>query len=230
MEVPFISSDSVKWVELSVSSSSNNNISRDDVAPPTEDCASCYVLENPSQYLIWRIHKNLPTSLELLHISSSQQFTILGLRVNFPFPLSPFAFICSNNNTNIHVLHVLTVSGIAFRLKFSSNFSVYESTPLFPNQDILEFNLVNYGTVPITRVAATAGCLVVGRNDGSVSCFQLGILHPASPGITVYSPILLLLFTFRLFILLMFLCWPLGFQQELRDDTGIGRLWGLMSR
>lgn len=202
MEVPFISSNSVKWIEVSVSSSSNNNNSSDNVAPLTEDCASCYVLENPSQYLIWRIHKNLPTSLELLHISSSHQFTILGLRVNFPFPLSPFAFICSNNNTNIHVLHVLTVSGIAFRLKFSSNFSVYESTLLFPNQDILEFNLVNYGTVPITRVAATAGCLVVGRNDGSVACFQLGILHPASP----------------------------GFQQELRDDTGIGRLWGLMSR
>ncbi|KAH9684263.1 nuclear pore complex protein NUP160 [Citrus sinensis] len=202
MEVPFISSDSVKWIEVSVSSSNNNNISSDNVAPLTEDCASCSVLENPSQYLIWRIHKNLPTSLELLHVSSSHQFTILGLRINFPFPLSPFAFICSSNNTNIHVLHVLTVSGIAFRLKFSSNFSVYESTPLFPNQDILEFNLVNYGIVPITRVAATAGCLVVGRNDGSVASFQLGILHPGSP----------------------------GFQQELRDDTGIGRLWGLMSR
>lgn len=202
MEVPFISSDSVKWIEVSVSSSNNNNISSDNVAPLTEDCASCSVLENPSQYLIWRIHKTLPTSLELLHVSSSHQFTILGLRINFPFPLSPFAFICSSNNTNIHVLHVLTVSGIAFRLKISSNFSVYESTPLFPNQDILEFNLVNYGTVPITRVAATAGCLVVGRNDGSVASFQLGILHPGSP----------------------------GFQQELRDDAGIGRLWGLMSR
>lgn len=195
MEVPFISSDSVKWIEVSVSSSNNNNISSDNVAPLTEDCASCSVLENPSQYLIWRIHKTLPTSLELLHVSSSHQFTILGLRINFPFPLSPFAFICSSNNTNIHVLHVLTVSGIAFRLKFSSNFSVYESTPLFPNQDILEFNLVNYGIVPITRVAATAGCLVVGRNDGSVASFQLGILHPGSPGITVYSPILFLFFT-----------------------------------
>lgn len=202
MEVPFISSDSVKWIEVSVSSSNNNNISSDNVAPLTEDCASCSVLENPSQYLIWRIHKNLPTSLELLHVSSSHQFAILGLRINFRFPLSPFAFICSSNNTNIHVLHVLTVSGIAFRLKFSSNFSVYESTPLFPNQDILEFNLVNYGTVPIRRVAATTGCLVVGRNDGSVASFQLGILHPGSP----------------------------GFQRELRDDTGIGRLWGLMSR
>lgn len=34
----------------------------------------------------------------------------------------------------------------------------------------------------ITAVAATAGCLVLGRNDGSVGCFQLGILEPGAPG------------------------------------------------
>lgn len=36
---------------------------------------------------------------------------------------------------------------------------------------------------PITSAAATAsGCFVVGRNDGSVGCFQLGTLDPTAPG------------------------------------------------
>ncbi|KAK1571816.1 hypothetical protein Q3G72_023439 [Acer saccharum] len=46
------------------------------------------------------------------------------------------------------------------------------------------------------------GCLVLGRNDGSLFSFQLGILHPTDP----------------------------GFVHQLRDDSGIGRFWGLMSR
>lgn len=186
MEVPIFSSDSVKWIEVSVSSSfsCNNGDCSDVAAPLTEDCASCSVLEDPSLYLIWRIHKNLPNSLELMHISSADQFPILGLRINFPSPLSPFSFICNNNNNN-NLLYVLTVSGIAFLLKISFDFSSYESSPLFPNQDTVELNLFNYGTIPITSVAATAGCLVVGRNDGSVASFQLGILHPTAPGITL---------------------------------------------
>ncbi|KAF2314379.1 hypothetical protein GH714_025859 [Hevea brasiliensis] len=54
----------------------------------------------------------------------------------------------------------------------------------------------------ITSVAATPGCLVVGKNDGSVACFQLGSLDQTAP----------------------------GFVYELRNDLGISRLWGFVSR
>ncbi|KAI8531928.1 hypothetical protein RHMOL_Rhmol11G0174200 [Rhododendron molle] len=83
---------------------------------------------------------------------------------------------------NPYLLYALTVSGVAylFRLKSIDDYASYSVLP--PNQ-ITEYNMQSYpphGT--ITAVAATAGCLVLGRNDGSVGCFQLGILEPGAPG------------------------------------------------
>ncbi|KAL5789070.1 hypothetical protein ACOSQ2_003958 [Xanthoceras sorbifolium] len=197
-EVPIIGSDSVKWIELSISSSYGNN-DWTAVAPLTEDCASCFVVGDPCVYLIWRIHKTFPNALELLQLSSSQPFPILGLRFLFPHPLSPFAFLSQNSSTHCYSLCAFTVSGVAFVLNLS-DFSSYESSSIFPSQHLSEFNLQEYG--PITSVAATPGCLVVGRNDASLFSFQIGMLHPTDP----------------------------GFVQQLRDDSGIGRFWGLMSR
>lgn len=86
-----------------------------------------------------------------------------------------------------YVLYVLTVTGVAYLLKLG-NISTYSSSSVFPPDELLEFNIQafsNHGA--ITTVAATAGCLVVGFSDGSVSCFQLGILEQSAPGIIKLS-------------------------------------------
>ncbi|KAG6727322.1 hypothetical protein I3842_02G124200 [Carya illinoinensis] len=210
MEVPIIGSDSVKWVELSVPSSSSFSSYGTAASPPfaplTEDYASSSVIKDPPIYLIWRIHKTLPHALELLELSANKDFPTIGLRITFPEPLSPFAFVCRNQISyspkHPYVLYVLTVTGVAYLLKLG-NISTYSSSSVFPPDELLEFNIQafsNHGA--ITTVAATAGCLVVGFSDGSVSCFQLGILEQSAP----------------------------GFVHELQDDSGIGRLWGIISR
>ncbi|KAK2644108.1 hypothetical protein Ddye_019303 [Dipteronia dyeriana] len=196
-EVPIIGSDSVKWIELSISSPGCNNNDWSAVGPLTEDCAESYSIAGDP--CVWRIDKTVPNALELLQFSSSQPFPIVGLRFLFPHPLSPFSFLSQNSSGHSYSLYAFTVSGFAILLNLS-HFSSYESSSVFPSQHLLEFNLQHYG--PITSVAATPGCLVLGRNDGSLFSFQLGILHPTDP----------------------------GFVHQLRDDSGIGRFWGLMSR
>ncbi|XP_061369060.1 nuclear pore complex protein NUP160 [Gastrolobium bilobum] len=210
-EVPIIGSDSVRWIELSVPSSSN--IAVDGGASPlapltTDDRASCFVIGDPPVYLIWRIHKAQPQALELLELSASKEFPRVGLRFTFPDALCPFAFLCKNKITAgtsrfPYLLYVLTVSGVAYLLKIR-NVSAYASSSIFQVDELLELNVGDYisNHVTITAVTATAGGLVIGTSDGSVSCFQLGVLDPSAP----------------------------GFVHELRDEAGISRLWGLISR
>lgn len=53
MEVPFIGSDSIKWIEASVPDTyacASDSLS---IAPPTKDCASCSMIGTPPTYLIW---------------------------------------------------------------------------------------------------------------------------------------------------------------------------------
>lgn len=56
-EVPIIGSDATRWIELSVPSSLTTSAAFDvgatSVGPPTEDRASCFVIGDPSTYLIW---------------------------------------------------------------------------------------------------------------------------------------------------------------------------------
>ncbi|KAK7815662.1 nuclear pore complex protein nup160 [Quercus suber] len=210
MEVPIIGSDSVNWVELFVSPSSSTSTSPPFAPLTVEDySSSCSIIQHHHDspaYLIWRIHKTLPHSLELLQLSSSTNvgFPSVGLRFTFPDALSPFASVCFSQNQI--TLYVLTISGLAYLLKLTNNISSYNvSNSTFPPDHLFEFDIrrthSNHG--PITSVAATAGCLVAGFNDGSVCCFQLGtILDHTAP----------------------------GFVHELRDDSGMGRLWGFMSR
>ncbi|KAI4300319.1 hypothetical protein L6164_033710 [Bauhinia variegata] len=212
-EVPITSSDTVKWVELSLPSSNTVVAAAASVdstpttlGPPTEDYASCFVTGNPSSYLIWRIHKTQPHTLELLELCPSKEFPRLGLRFAFPDALCPFAFICKNEITSTsrypYLLYALTVSGVAYLLKVRNVFA-YASCSVLPADELIELNLLAYSNhIAITSVTATAGCLVIGRSDGSVCCFQLGVLDPSAP----------------------------GFVHELRDEAGISRLWGLMSR
>lgn len=53
-EVPIVGSDAVRWIDLSVPSSSNI-AAVDGVAalPTTDDRASCFVIGDPPTYLIW---------------------------------------------------------------------------------------------------------------------------------------------------------------------------------
>ncbi|XP_043806897.1 nuclear pore complex protein NUP160 isoform X2 [Manihot esculenta] len=209
MEVPIFGSDSVKWVELSVAadgdSSTGYATASAPLAPLTDDCASCSVIGDPPLYVIWRINKNLPRAIELLELSANKEFPRIGLRITFSDALCPFAYICSNeigSPANPFLLYALTISGVAYVFKLR-NFSGYTSSSAFPANEVIVCNLQRYlNNVTITSVAATSGCLVVGKSDGSVACFQLGLLEQTAP----------------------------DFVYELRYDLGISRLWGFVSR
>ncbi|OMO76186.1 Suppressor of auxin resistance [Corchorus capsularis] len=206
MEVPIIGSDAIKWIDLTVPSSVNhiddgsNDGGADTFAPPTADSASATYFDGDRPFhLIWRIRKTQPNALEILKLS--QEFPInTGLRLIFSHQLSPFAFICANQSKSHYVLYTLTVTGIAYCIQLSKDL-----TSIFSRDQIVELNVRAYSNSnePITSTAASFGCLLLGRNDGSITCFQLGLLHQTTP----------------------------GFAYELRDDSGsLGRLWGFMSR
>lgn len=81
-----------------------------------------------------------------------------------------------------YLLYVLTVSGVAYLLKIR-DVSTYSSCSVFPADELTELNVHNYlNHMRVTAVTATPGCLVFGRNDGSICCFQLGVLDPSAAG------------------------------------------------
>ncbi|PSS21659.1 Nuclear pore complex protein [Actinidia chinensis var. chinensis] len=215
MEVPIVGSDSVKWIELSLPSPSPSStapvngilsLPPPSYAPPTEDAASCSVIGDPPNYLIWRINKDHAHALEIQELCAYKEFPNIGLRIIFPDALWPFALICKDETScasgSPYLLYALTISGVAYLFRLKSIYN-YASSSVFPPNQITEFNIQTYPHYgAITAVAAAVGCLVIGKDDGSVSCFQLGTLEPCAP----------------------------GFVHELRDDAGFGRLWGLMSR
>lgn len=89
----------------------------------------------------------------------------------------------TGNSRFPYLLYVLTVSGAAYLLRIR-NVSAYASCSILPVDEFLEVNVHDYvsSDVTITAVTATAGCLVIGTSDGSVCCFQLGVLDPSAPG------------------------------------------------
>ncbi|CAJ1968562.1 unnamed protein product [Sphenostylis stenocarpa] len=247
-EVPVIGSDTVRWIDLSVPSSPNIATINGAAAPPTtDDRASCLVIGDPPTYLIWRIHKAQPHSLELLEVAASKEFPRVGLRFTFPDALCPFAFICRNEISGTarfpYLLYVLTVSGVAYLLRIR-NISAYASISVFPLDELLEVNVRGYipnHAAGITAVAAVAGALVVGMSDGSVFCFQVGVLDPSAPGmnLVIFSLVMRFLLPFIAFIAGVVGCFDGGLQNrdvfggfvhELRDEAGISRLWGLIPR
>ncbi|KAK9093640.1 hypothetical protein Scep_025109 [Stephania cephalantha] len=206
-EVPILGSDALKWLDLSVvPSSPPHHSSHQPFAPPTEDAASCHIIGDPPVYLFWRIHKKLPHVLELLEFSPRNDFPSVGLRLVFQDALCPFAFIWQDESRsstgNPYFLYALTVSGIAYVFQLK-NVCDYASCSTFPQNKFVGVNLQAITQAEaITAVAATKGCLLIGRPDGSINCFQLGTLDKDAP----------------------------GFMHELRDDGGIGRIWSLMAR
>lgn len=144
--------------------------------------------------------------LEVIELSPSKEFPSFGLCLAFQEALSPFAFLCEREGRRqgelVYMLYVLTVSGVALLCHLRSPFS-YVSGSVLHQDDIAEFNLQTQAqSAKVTAVTAKPGCIVIGRQDGSICSYSLGKLAPNSP----------------------------GFSNELRDDAGIGRLWTLMSR
>lgn len=206
MEVPFLSNDCVKWVEASVPNDGFSTSRSPPVTPATEDYASCSVIGSPSTYLIWRICKRLPHAIEILEVSADKEIPRVGLRIIFLESLSPFAYICKNEKSSAYdgayLLYALSVSGTAY-LFHLKNISTYASSFVFSSNEFLHFDTkASPDCPPITAATATSGCLVVGRDDGSVSCFQLGERDKDAS----------------------------DFMYELRDEAALSRLWGLMSR
>lgn len=79
-------------------------------------------------------------------------------------------------------LNALTISGVAYFIKLK-DVSTYISSSILPSSEVIECNTqMNPHHGAITAVTATTGCIVVGRNDGSVCCFQLGMIEPSAPG------------------------------------------------
>ncbi|KAK9076950.1 hypothetical protein SSX86_005285 [Deinandra increscens subsp. villosa] len=205
MEVPIIGSDSVKWFNVSVPSTTPP--SPDLFAPPTtEDASSCCIIGDPPTYFIWRINKSCPNVLEIVEFCSFAEFPRVGLRIEFASALSPYAYIWRNEASiasgNQYMLYALTVTGVAYLIRLT-DISNYGVCSVLPPNEVVELNITSYCDYgAITAITATTGCLVVGGQDGSVGCFRLGMLDFNAP----------------------------GFLHELRDDSSFGRLWSLMSR
>lgn len=84
---------------------------------------------------------------------------------------------------NLYLLYVLTVSGVAYLFKLR-DICTYETCSIFPSNDLIEFNLQSYPHYgEITVITATSGSLVIGRNDGSITLFRLGMFDQSAPGI-----------------------------------------------
>ncbi|CAA7046484.1 unnamed protein product [Microthlaspi erraticum] len=215
MEVPVAGGGNVvKWVEISVPppSSSSNAIEFNSsehngcVLLPSfeEDYTSSSVIgENPIS-LIWRINKTSSNVLELLQLSANSGFPLTGLRFVFAHTLSPFAFVFADegigNGRLVFFLYAITPSGVVYVLKLS-NTSAYKSGSVFPIDHLIHLDVRPYlNEASVTSVAASPGFLFLGRSDGCVSCFQCFESPQKSS----------------------------GFHQELRDDTGFGRLWGFV--
>lgn len=81
-----------------------------------------------------------------------------------------------------YLLHAMTVSGVAYLIKLE-NISNYVSSSHLQSGDFVDFNtLTNPHQGAATAVAGIAELMVVGRSDGSVGFFQLGILDQQAPG------------------------------------------------
>ncbi|CAD6251915.1 unnamed protein product [Miscanthus lutarioriparius] len=209
-EVPIPGSDKLRWIDLTIPSSSAAPASPSDpfVLVPPRAASGCHIIPSGDSqyYLSWRIHEEHPNVLEVIELSASKEFPSFGLRLVFQEALCPFAFLCEKEGRRqgelVYMLYVLTISGVALLCHLRSPFS-YVSGSVMHQDDIVEFSLQTQAqSAKVTAVTAKPGCIVIGRQDGSICSNSLGKLAPNSP----------------------------GFSNELRDDAGIGRLWTLVSR
>ncbi|GKA89298.1 nuclear pore complex protein NUP160 isoform X2 [Tanacetum coccineum] len=190
-EVPIISNDAVMWLNVGVPSTSIIQPSPDFHTPPINDASSMCIIRNHDEspiYFIWRINKKRPNILELVQFGSFAEFPRVGLRIQFASALCPFASLCKNQSESASVmpymLYTLSVEGVAYLIRLN-NLTNYGWCSFFPTTDVVELNMRSYGDGSITAIAATTGFLVIGKEDGSLSCFRLGSLDSTSPGMAI---------------------------------------------
>ncbi|XP_062224093.1 nuclear pore complex protein NUP160-like isoform X2 [Phragmites australis] len=207
-EVPIPGSDKLRWIDLTVPSVAPESPSNPFVCVPQRAASGSHIIPfgDSQYYLTWRLHEEHQNVLEVIELCASKEFPNSALRLVFQEALCPFAYLCKREGGRqgelVYLLYVLTVSGVALLCHLRSPFS-YVSGSILHQDDIVEFNLQTHAqSAKVTAVIVKPGCLVIGRQDGSICCYSLGKLAPNSP----------------------------GFSNELRDDAGIGRLWTLMSR
>uniref|UniRef100_A0A0D3F0K1 Uncharacterized protein n=1 Tax=Oryza barthii TaxID=65489 RepID=A0A0D3F0K1_9ORYZ len=180
-EVPIPGSDRVRWIELTVPSTPSPSPEGDSdpfvLVPPRAASGFHVVSSGDSQCnLAWRFHEEQQNVLEVVDLCASKEFPSSGLRLVFQEALCPFSFLCAREGgrrgTPVYLLYVLTVSGVALLCHLRSPFS-YISGSIFPQDDIVEFNLqTQVQSAKVTAVTATSGCLVIGRQDGSICCYS----------------------------------------------------------
>uniref|UniRef100_A0A0E0CFG1 Uncharacterized protein n=1 Tax=Oryza meridionalis TaxID=40149 RepID=A0A0E0CFG1_9ORYZ len=180
-EVPIPGSDRVRWIELTVPSTPSPSPEGDSdpfvLVPPRAASGFHVVSSGDSQcYLAWRFHEEQQNVLEVIDLCAFKEFPSSGLRLVFQEELCPFSFLCAREGgrrgTPVYLLYVLTVSGVALLCHLRSPFS-YISGSIFPQDDIVEFNLqTQVQSAKVTAVTAMSGCLVIGRQDGSICCYS----------------------------------------------------------
>ncbi|KAI7734640.1 hypothetical protein M8C21_024531, partial [Ambrosia artemisiifolia] len=119
---------------------------------------------------------------------SFAEFPRVGLRLDFATALSPYAYLCKNEqlssaSRNPYILYAFTVSGVAYLIRLTDDITGYGSCSVLPPNEVVELDVTSYCDYgAITAIAATNGCLIIGGQDGSVGCFRLGMLDSTSPG------------------------------------------------
>jgi len=132
-----------------------------------------------------RIHEEHPNVLEVIELGASKEFPSSGLRLIFQEAICPFAFLCEGEVRRqgelVYRLYVLTVSGVVLLCHLRSPFS-YLSGSVLHLDDIVEFSLqIHAQSAKVTAVTAKPGCIVIGRQDGSICSYSLGKLAPNTP-------------------------------------------------
>ncbi|XP_057863623.2 nuclear pore complex protein NUP160 isoform X2 [Cryptomeria japonica] len=205
MEVPIVGSDAVQWIEVNVPRTAPAQ--HDPCASPPRDAAGCFAIASSSEYIIWRVHKDLPNVLELMEWSFRREPPRYGLHITFQDSLFPFVSIFKhqmNNSAGNLLLYAITTSGFAYLIKLKS-LAAYRSGEILHNNELIQLDLSKNLVCldKITAVTVAAGILCVGGQNGSILCHQLGQLDQSTHDTSF----------------------------ELKDaDGGLGRLWGLVSR
>ncbi|CAH8297272.1 unnamed protein product [Eruca vesicaria subsp. sativa] len=202
MEVPVAGGGNVvKWVDISVPSPTEDNGC---VLLPSsqEDYASSCVLGEPPISFVLRINKTTSNVLELLQLSAKSGFPLTGLRFVFAHALSPFAFLFAQEGSSDDGRLVFFLYALTpsgvVYVLKLENTSAYKSASVFPLDHLIRLDVRPY--LNETHVTSVAA---------SPGFLFLG----RSDGcVSCFQP----------------LASPSGFHHELRDDTGLGRLWGFV--
>ncbi|KAJ4895010.1 SUPPRESSOR OF AUXIN RESISTANCE1 [Raphanus sativus] len=205
MEVPVAGGGNVvKWLDISVpplpppSPSTEEDNGYVLLPSSEEDYASSCVLGEPPISFVCRINKTRSNVLDLLQLSAKSGFPLTGLRFVFAHTLSPFAFLSADEGSESGRL-------VFFLYALSPSGVVYvlkiENTSSYKSGSVFPLDhLIHLNVRPyLNETHVTSVAASPGFLFLGRSDGSVSSFQPAS-----------------------------GFHQELRDDTGLGRLWGFV--